>query len=307
MSPKALLASFCLAGAVLVSAPAVAKDLRKIGISVGSLGNPYFTALVEGATDAARKINPDARVSAVSSEYDLGKQFSQMDSFIAAGDDLILLAADDPHAIAPAIKRAQDAGIPVIAVDVEAEGADATIETDNLKAGQVACEYLGQQMREGNVVIQWAGPLSGSIARVKGCEEALKAHPGIKILSDDQNGHCTRSEGMNIMLDHLQRFQDIKGVYTICEPEALGASLAVEQAKRSGILIASTDGSPDAIAALKAQTSLIATSSQDPRQEGRRGVDEGYAILNGRQPEQKVLKLSPQLVTRDNVSQYKGW
>ncbi len=299
----------CVAGAGIACEvpPAAAKELHKIGISVGSLGNPYFVALVEGATEAAHKINPQADVNAVSSEYDLGKQFSQMDNFIAAGVDLILVAADDPHAIAPAIKRAQSAGITVVAVDVEAEGADATVETNNYQAGQIACAYLGDKMGQGDVVIQWAGPLSGSIARVKGCEESLKAHPGIKVLSDDQNGNCTRDGGMNIMLDHLQRYRDIKGVFTICEPEALGANLAITQLKRSGIMIASTDGSPDAIAALKADTALIATSSQDPRQEGRLGVEEGYGIMNGKQPEQKILKLTPQLVTRENVSQYKGW
>jgi ribose transport system substrate-binding protein len=58
---------------------------------------------------------------------------------------------------------------------------------------------------------------------------------------------------------------------------------------------------------LKTDTALIATSSQDPREEGRLGIEEGYAIMNGKEPETKVLKLSPKLVTRDNVSQYTGW
>jgi ribose transport system substrate-binding protein len=66
-------------------------------MSVGSLSNPYFIALAEGATSAAKKINPDAKLIVVSSEYDLGKQFSRMDNFIAAGVDLILVAADDPQ------------------------------------------------------------------------------------------------------------------------------------------------------------------------------------------------------------------
>ena len=80
-----------------LNAPASAKELKTIGMSVGSLSNPYFIALAEGATNAAKKINPDAKLTVVSSEYDLGKQFSQMDNFIAAGVDLILVAADDPQ------------------------------------------------------------------------------------------------------------------------------------------------------------------------------------------------------------------
>jgi hypothetical protein len=32
-------------------------------------------------------------------------------------------------------------------------------------------------------------------------------------------------------------------MYTICEPEALGANLAIKQLGRSGIVVTSTDGS----------------------------------------------------------------
>lgn len=305
---KTLLAAGTAMIVAMAAPPASAKELRNIGMSVGSLSNPYFVALVQGATDAAHKINPDAKVTAVSSEYDLGKQFSQVDSFIAAGVDLILIAADDPHAIGSAVKRAQAAGIPVVAVDVEAEGADATIETDNYQAGVVSCAYLGEKMGgSGDVVMQWVGPLSGSIARIKGCHDALAKYPGIKVVSDNENSGCTREGGLKFTLGDLQRFPNLKGMYTICEPEALGANLAMKQLGKTGIVITSTDGSPDAADALKTDTALVATSSQDPRQEGKLGVEEGYGLMNGKQPEQKVLKLTPKLVTRDNVKQYKGW
>jgi ribose transport system substrate-binding protein len=191
---------------------------------------------------------------------------------------------------------------------VEAEGANATIETDNYQAGLVSCAYLGEKMGgAGDVVMQWVGPLSGSIARIKGCHDALSKYPNIKVVSDDENSGCTREGGLKFTLGDLQRFPNLKGMYTICEPEALGANLAIKQLGRSGIVVTSTDGSPDAADALKTDTALIATSSQDPREEGRLGIEEGYAIMNGKEPETKVLKLSPKLVTRDSVSQYKGW
>jgi len=50
------------------------------------------------------------KITTVGSEYDLGKQVSQIDNFIAAGVDLILLNPGDPKAIGPAIKKAQGAG-----------------------------------------------------------------------------------------------------------------------------------------------------------------------------------------------------
>ena len=68
---------------------------------MGSLGNVYFVTLAKGAEATAKTINPNVKVTVADSAYDLGKQGSQMDNFIAAGVDLILLAAADPNAIAP--------------------------------------------------------------------------------------------------------------------------------------------------------------------------------------------------------------
>ena len=115
-----------IAGAVVAlalgSAPCFAKELKSIGISLGSLGNPFFVALSKGAEFEARKTNPNVKITTVGFEYDLGKQVTQIDNFIAAGVDLILLNPGDPKAVGPAIKKAQAAGIIVVAVDTAAEG-----------------------------------------------------------------------------------------------------------------------------------------------------------------------------------------
>lgn len=306
MTYKHLLLSCAMAACM--GGSAFAKDLNSVGLSLGSLSNPYFNVLVEGATAKAREINPNVRVTAVSSEYDLGKQFTQIDNFIAAGVDLILVAAADPHAIASAVKRAQAAGIVVVAVDVEAEGADATVQTDNTLAGELSCQYLAEKLVDGGkVAIQWAGPTSSSIARVEGCKKVLAQHPGIEVLDDIQDSKCQRDAGMNVMLAHLQRYPDLKGLFAICEPPAIGANLAAKQLHRSGIVITSVDGSPDAAEALKSETLLEGTATQNPREQGRLGVEVGYDLLNGKQPEAKVQLLPPHLVTRDNVGQYNGW
>ena len=138
-----------LAGSVLAavalamaSSAASAQNLKKVGISVGSLGNPFFVATIKGIEDAAKKINPKVEVTSVSADYDLNKQVSQVDSFIAAGVDVIMLNAVDAKAIAPAVKKAQAAGIIVAAFDVSAPGADVTVMTNNVKAGEEACQYL---------------------------------------------------------------------------------------------------------------------------------------------------------------------
>jgi monosaccharide ABC transporter substrate-binding protein, CUT2 family (TC 3.A.1.2.-) len=126
------------------------------------MGNPFFVALATGATDKAKEVNPNVEVTALGYDYDMNKQFTQIDNFIAAGVDLILLNPADPQAVAPAIARAQAAGIPVVAVDTAAEGADATVTTDNVQAGEIACQYIVDKLGgKGDVVIRAGEPVIG--------------------------------------------------------------------------------------------------------------------------------------------------
>ena len=71
----------------LAATPVLAKDLNSIGITLGSLGNPFFVALVAGAEAKAKEINPNVTVNTASADYDLNKQFTQIDNFIASGVD----------------------------------------------------------------------------------------------------------------------------------------------------------------------------------------------------------------------------
>lgn len=57
-----------------VSAHALeAKELNSVGVIVGPLGNPFYVALAKGIETEVKKINPNAKVTAVSNDYDLNK------------------------------------------------------------------------------------------------------------------------------------------------------------------------------------------------------------------------------------------
>jgi ribose transport system substrate-binding protein len=293
-----------------MSMNAQAAELNKIGISLGSMGNPFFVALANGAEAKAKEINPNVEVLAMGYDYDLGKQFNQIDNFIAAGVDLILLNPGDPHAIAPAIKRAQKAGITVVSVDTAAEGSDATVTTDNVSAGAVACEYIVKALNgKGNVIIQNGPQVSAVIDRVDGCKAEFAKAPGINVLSDDQDGKGSRDGGMAVMLGHLTRYNQIDAVFTINDPQAIGTNLAAKQLKRDNIIITAVDGAPDIVAALKdpATPMIQGSGSQDPYKMAQVAVEIGNKLLNGETVEQKVVLLPSQLVTRDNVDSYQGW
>ena len=287
---------------------ASAKDLKAVGVTLGSLGNPFFVALAKGAEAKAKEINPNVKVTVASADYDLNKQFTQIDNFIAAGVDVILVNAADPKAIVSAIKRAQAAGIAVVGVDVAAAGADATVQTNNTQAGQIACEYLADKIGgKGNVIIQNGPQVSAVIDRVNGCKEVLAKHPDIKLLDSSQDAKGSREGGMNVMQGHLTRYTDLAGVFAINDPQAIGSDLAAKQLGRQNIVITSVDGAPDIEGALKGNTMIQASSSQDPYAMAQLAVQIGYDIINGKKPAEPMVLMESKLITRDNVGDYKGW
>ena len=291
-----------------LSAHAADKQLKSVGITVGSLGNPYFVTITKGAEAKAKQINPGVKVTAVSADYDMNKQFTQIDNFISAHVDLILLNAADPKAIEPAVKKARAAGIVVIAVDVAAAGADATVQTNNVQAGELSCDFIAKKLKgKGNVIIENGPPVSAVVDRVKGCKSVFAKEPGIKILSDDQDAKGSREGGMNAMQGYLTRFPKIDGLFAINDPQAVGSDLAAKQLHRKDIVITSVDGAPDIETALKSDTLIQASASQDPWTMAQTAVSVGYEIMNGKKPANPMILMPSTLITRENIGNYKGW
>lgn len=285
--------------------------LKSVAVTVGDLSNPFFVLMGRGAETEAKKIGgEDVRVTLVSSGYDLNQQFNQMENFIASDTDVIILNAGDSKGIAPAVEKAKQAGIAVIAVDTGAEGGvDATITSNNVQAGQVSCQYIADRIKgKGNVVIINGPPVNSVIERVSGCEEVLAKYPDIKVLSKDQNAEGSRDGGLRVMSDLLTSFPKIDAVFSINDPSGVGAELAARQAKRSEFFIVGVDGAPEAKEAIEDKDSLfVATAAQDPLGMTKKAVQVGNDILHGKKPANPDILIPVKLITRENVSEYQGW
>jgi ribose transport system substrate-binding protein len=293
-----------------VTSVASARELTSAGVTVGNLTNPFFVELAKGAEAKVKEIaGSQATVTVVAADYELNKQYMQIDNFITSGVDLVLVNAAASNAMGSSLKRLRDAGIVSVAVDVAAEGADATVTTDNVQAGREACQFIADRLQgSGNVIIIDGPPVSSVADRIQGCKGVFSQHPDIKILSESQDGKVLNEGGFDIVLNLLNSFEKIDAIFTINDPEAITTDLAAKQMGRKDFFITSVDGAPDVVAALKRQDSLIAASSaQDPYLMAQKAVEIGYEILQGRKPAQDVVLIPSQLITRDNVAEYKGW
>ena len=301
----------CLLLAVLATS-AGAAELTRIGVTVTDLGNPFFVRIARSIEQTARRIiGPNVQVFVVSSAYDLARQNEQIDAFIKKKVDLIVLIAADSLAIEPAVHRAQAHGIPVVALDVRAAGADATLTTDNVQAGELACQYIADRLNGiGNLVIISGPPVSAISDRLSGCRSVLDKSPGIHLLSAERNGGGSTEGAFVRMTDVLTAFPHIDAVFAINDPTAVGVEEASRQAKRREFFIVGVDGSPKVRQRLNDTDSLIvATVAQKPDLLARKAVETGYALLRKKrlQPDQRTVLIPSVLITRESAADTEGW
>ncbi|MDT0301393.1 ABC transporter substrate-binding protein [Streptomonospora wellingtoniae] len=281
-------------------------EIETIGLMVQDLSNPFFSAMQAGVEDAAKEMG--AEVVTEDGRQDLGAQNEQIDAFIQQQIDVLLINPVDSKGIGPAVQRAVDAGITVVAVDVTAKNADAFITSDNVQAGRLACEHLFESIGgEGRILMIDGTPISSVQDRVKGCEEVMKDYPDIEV-AGHQHGDNNREEALTVATDMLTANSDVDGIFAINDPTALGANLAAQQTGVEDLTIVGVDGSPAAEKELGKPDSMFeATAAQDPKQLGVSGLEMATKLHNGEQVKNTEQLVETELITADNLDDYEGW
>ena len=254
MLKKTVLLGLVISSIASVTSVASARELTSAGVTVGSLTNPFFVELGKGAEAKVKEIAGDkASVTVVAADYELNRQYAQIDNFITSGVDLVLVNAASSNAMGSSLKRLHDAGIVSVAVDVAAEGTDATVTTDNVQAGRNACQFIADRLQgSGNVIIVDGPPVSAVADRIQGCKAVFAQHPNIKILSESQDGKVLGENGFDIATNLLNSFDKIDAIFTINDPEAITIDLAAKQLGRKEFFITSVDAAPECCGGLEA-------------------------------------------------------
>lgn len=240
----------------------------KIGMSFQELNNPYFVTMKQALEEAAASVG--ATVIITDARHDVAKQISDVEDMIQKKIDILLLNPTDSTGVEGAVKSAKAAGLVVAAVDANAKGpVDTFVGSKNYDAGVMACEYMGKALDgKGDVAILDGIPVVPILERVRGCKDALKKFPGIKIVTT-QNGKQERDQALAVTENMIQANPGLKGIFSVNDGGAMG-SLAAIEASGKDIKLTSVDGAPEAIKAMqKPGSKFIATSAQYPRDQIR--------------------------------------
>jgi fructose transport system substrate-binding protein len=277
--------------ALLSSAAAFAQSSPVvIGLITKTETNPFFVKMKEGAEAEAKAKGAKLIAGAGKTDGDNAGQVTAMENMIAAGAKTILITPSDSKAIVPAIKKARDKGVMVIALDSPTDPADATdalFATDNYKAGVLIGEYakaaLGGKPAKIVMLDLFPGHPVGAQRHngfLKGFglnapdakSNELGKDPAIVCMADSFGD---RAKGQTAMENCLQKAQEVNVVYTINEPAAAGAYNALKKAgKEKGVIIVSVDGGCAGIKDVGAGV-IAATSQQYPLKMASMGVAAG--------------------------------
>lgn len=261
-----------------------------IGFSALTLTNPFFKVIADNLTEEAAKHGYDVIVD--DANRDVKTQSEQIDTYITRGAAAIVINPCDRLSIGPAIKRANEAGIPVFTSDLQciAEGAKVTghVGTDNFGGGKLAGEAMIEALgsRGGKVLILHFQQAQSCVLRVDGFKEVIHAYNKdreegkIEIVAELDGGGL-REEGFKATSAAIQSDPGITGIFAINDPSALGAYAALEQAgKADHVKIVAFDGQLDGKQAIK-DGKIYADPIQFPDRMGQITVQNIIKYLNG--------------------------
>lgn len=290
MKKLAILASGIVIAVSMLSHSAMAKDYQ-IGASLLTQQHPFYIELANAMKAEAKKDHVALSISIAN--QDLNKQLSDVEDFITRKVDAIIISPVDSKGVQAAIIKAEKAGIPVITVDVAAEGVPvvAHVATDNYAGGVMAGKLMGQLLNgKGKVGIIDYPALQSVVARVDGFKEGLAATPDVKIVSI-QTG-ITRAEALTVAQNMLQAHPDLDGLFGFGDDAALAAVIAAKSARNDTIKIIGFDGMPEARDAVDAEKTFVAVIRQFPDQMGTKAIDAAVDHLNGK-PVDKLIPVAP--------------
>ena len=293
--------------ALLASASAYAGD---IGVSMAN-SDTFLTVLRKGIEKAAADNSQPVQIEIA--DDDVQKQLSQIQNFIAAKVDAIIVNAVDTSATAPMTKMANDAGIPIVYVnrqpiDVDALGpkgafvASNEVDSGTLETKEV-CRLLGGK---GDILIM-VGDLANQAAvqRTKDIHDviAMPDCAGLKVL-DEQTAGWDPVKAQDLMTNWIAAGHKPAAVIANNDNMAIGAINAMKSAgwDMKDVVVGGVDATQEALAYMKAGD-LDVTVFQDAFGQGSGAVDAAIKLAKGEKIESKVW-IPFQLVTPENMDQY---
>lgn len=269
----------------------------------------FWKSIHAGAAKASAELGIEIIWKGPLKEDDLKAQIDEVQSFTAQGVSGIVLAPLNDKALTGAVKGAVAAKIPVVVFDSDLQGKDhvSFVATDNTIAGGLAGEHLAKLLGgKGKVILlRYQEGSASTENRERGFLEAIKKHPEIQLVSDNQYGGATTESAFkvseNLLSAHRAKDGEVNGIFCPNESSTFGMLRALQSAGLAGkIKFVGFDSSEKLVAGLKAGQ-IDGLVLQNPLNMGYLAVKTMVSHLRGEKIDKRI-DTGAQLVTQDNMN-----
>jgi len=277
-----------------------------IGMSQCNLGEPWRVQMNLDIKNEAEK-HPGIRVTYKDAQNDSLKQRSQIEEYVNAGVDLIIVSPKEAAPLTPPIAAAYEKGIPVIVLDRRVLGDKYTcfIGADNIKIGRAAGQWIAERLGGKGRIVELKGLMTSTPGqdRHSGFREGIKGSDCEIIFEADMK--WLEPDARKEMESALARFRAIDLVYAHNDPGAHGAYLAAKAAGREkDIIFVGIDALPHE-GQVYVKQGVLQASFEYPTG-GKEAILTALKILNG-EGAPKEITLRSRVFTKENVDQGGEW
>jgi len=242
------------------AAPRIAAP--RLAVVTKNRTNPAYGGALVGAKRSAARYGASLDYFAPETPDDIDEQAALLEKVIAGRYDAVIVMPAHESALDPTLDKVDAAGIPVIFVVTRPKrrrGVTFISTDDKALARATAANLFDHLGGRGDVVVIDGHPNSTTTPdRHAGFMAAIADYPGIRLL-DARSGDYQRQPAHDVMRALLDRHPKIDGIVVANDLMALGVIDALHETG-SRIPLVSINGTPDAIAAIKAGDMLSSTS-----------------------------------------------
>jgi fructose transport system substrate-binding protein len=288
-----------------------AQEQVTVGLIVKQETNPFFRKIRDVAQEAARETDAQLLFAAGKTDVDNASQVAALQDMTRRGAKGILIVPADSSGIVPAIEKAREAGVTVVALDTPTDprsAVDALFATNNMRAGELIGRYAKAKAQEEGIqpkiaMLDLAPGITVGQLRHDGFLRGFGIKDGDPQIVGTANTEGNEAKARAGMERLLRQNPDINVVYSINEPSALGAFAALEAAGKGedDVILVSVDGGCTAIKEAVRTGEIDATSQQYPENMALEGMDAVVAAARGGEKPSGYRDTGVELITADPV------
>lgn len=311
-----LVVSLTLVGCGTPASTTGAAEGGEIAVIVKTGNSSFWQNVQTGALDAQKELKAETPKLSVTflgaqSESNINEQINIVESAIDRGVKAIVLAPSDTTALQPAVKKAKDAGIPVIIIDSKLDGDPSQyvsfLATDNKAAGEACAKALieGVKAATGSdtgkiAVMSYVAGVGSEVGRVGGFKDYIAANSKLEIVTT-QYSNADMPTALNQTTDVLNANPDLVGIFGANEPTAIGMGRAIAQAGLAGKIVAIGFDGNSVLQDFVKDGTLQAIAVQSSYNMGYLGVKTAYDVAFGKKTVPAIVDTGFIMVTKDNI------